>query len=88
VTENLRRQVKRLLVIYGTMFLIVSTGMTVLGALTAWAGLPSWPTYLAFPVYLLVSVPLFTLSERIAARQAKKLEAREKENVLEKLARL
>ena len=88
MAKNISLRARCLLVNYGVMFLLLFGGLMALGALSAWAGLGSWPTYLAFPVYLLVSVPLFTLSERIATRQAKKLEAREKENVLEKLARL
>ena len=72
----------------GTTFLILFSLGLGMAAIGAAIGLASLPNYIALPIYFLFAWPLFTYADKTGDKKAKQLEARERENVLEKLARL
>ena len=73
---------------YGLLFVLLLVFQFAVAALSVWLGIAAMGTWWAFPFYLAMAWPMFTVAQRISKRQRDKVEAREKENVLEKLARL
>jgi hypothetical protein len=88
MASSTRLKVRCVFLKYSVMFFMLMGATSILGAIGAITGLATWPLYIAYPLYFLVACPALAFAERMGNEQAKKLEEREKENVLEKLARL